>query len=253
MIGIFDSGSGGLTVLRALREVLPSCNAVYFGDIANAPYGEKSPEELLNLTMRSIRFLKEKGAERIISACNSTSASLALSLLDSFDIPPSSIIEMVGPTVAVFRGSGARIALCATPATIRSGIYQSAFRMVGKDILAIPIPDLAGKIEFGAPAQEIEEILKRSFPPDIFSDVDVLVLACTHYPLIFDAFRAMLPPPVALFDPAFGVAARAKELFWPREVGEGALRFFISKDSTQFRALAARLFPDTPYSLEVVF
>lgn len=252
MIGVFDSGSGGLTVLRAIRDVLPSCDVVYFGDIAHAPYGDKPQEELSRLTAHSIHFLRERGAERIVSACNSVSASLALSLVDAFDIAPSSIIEMVGPTVASFRGSDLRVALCATSATVRSGIYQNAFRMIGKEIVAIPIPELAGAIEFGAPEEEVENLIRRALPASALADVDVLVLACTHYPLASDMFRREVPASVAIFDPALAVAERAKRLFWPQEVGNGTMRFCISKDSAQFRALVARLFPQGRYDVAVI-
>src|SRR3989344_6221172 len=123
MIGIFDSGSGGLTVLKAVREEMPSADVVYFGDIKNAPYGSRSNSELSILTVRAIELLQKRGAESIVSACNSVSASLAVSLFDALSITPTQLIEMVGPTVASFRNSDARILLCATPATIRSEVY----------------------------------------------------------------------------------------------------------------------------------
>src|SRR5271165_3119459 len=120
MIGIFDSGSGGLTVLHAIRQVLPSADVIYFGDIKNAPYGSRSQEELSVLTIQALKLLENRGATNFVSACNSVSASLALSVLDVFTEKEMQIIEMVGPTVSYFKGSAARILLCATPATIRS-------------------------------------------------------------------------------------------------------------------------------------
>src|SRR3989344_2861097 len=139
MIGIFDSGAGGLTVLRAIREVLPTADVVYFGDIKNAPYGNRSREELAVLTVNAIKLLQENGATNIVSACNSVSASLAVSLYDALSLSPPALIEMVGPTVAYFKGSTARLVLCATEATIHSGIYQNGFRMVGKEIECVAI------------------------------------------------------------------------------------------------------------------
>jgi len=248
MIGIFDSGSGGLTVLKALREVLPSADVVYFGDIQNAPYGSKTQEDLSLLTVNAMRHLRDWGADKIISACNSTSASLALSVFDTLDLEPGSIIEMVGPTVAYLKDVDVTLAVCATPATIRSGIYQNAFRMVGKEVEAIAIPELAGAIEFGAPASEVARIVEAAVK-DI--QADTIVLACTHYPLALDAFTKVLPNK-NIFDPAVAVAARAKKLFWPQEVRDGAMVLRISKESEHFRALAAKLFPDTAYTVEVV-
>jgi glutamate racemase len=252
MIGIFDSGSGGLTVLRAMKDVLPSCDVVYFGDIKNAPYGSKTPEELSTLTVHALQLLQAQGATSIVSACNSVSASLAVSLFDALDIAPMQLIEMVGPTVSHFKNSSTRIALCATPATIRSGVYQNAFRMIGKDIVAVSVPDLAPAIEFGKSEDEMRALLKTAFENIDFSNVDVLVLACTHYPLVTKLFKEIIPSSVSIVDPALAVAARVEKWFWPREAGKGSMRFLISKDSAPFRALVAKLFPQENYSIEVL-
>lgn len=252
MIGIFDSGSGGLTVLRAIRDVLPSCDVVYFGDIKNAPYGSKSHEELSLLTVQAMQLLQERGADKIVSACNSVSASLAMSLFDAFDLAPSQMIEMVGPTVAQFRGSDARIVLCATPATVRSGIYQNAFRMIAKDIAVVPVPELAGAIERGASEEEMRGIIRTAFADVELADYDVLILGCTHYPLVLHLFKELVPPTLAVFDPALSVAARVEKRFWPQEVADGKTAFLLSRDSAQFHALAEKLFPGTAYTIEVL-
>lgn len=251
MIGVFDSGSGGLTVLKAIRERLPSSDIAYFGDLKNAPYGGRSREELSRLTVEGIKFLREKGATSIVSACNSVSASLAVSLADVFDLAPTRLVEMVGPTVAHFRETNARIALAATEATVRSGLYQDAFRMIGKEARAVAIPSLAGAIEHGANQAESESIISTAFA-GVPRDFDVLILACTHYPLAQDAFAHALGDTVLLFDPAEAVAERVKRQFWPAEVGDGKLAFFLSRDSEVFRAHAKRLFGGKPFSVEVI-
>src|SRR5262249_49316698 len=155
--------SGGLTVMRAIRDVLPSCDILYFGDIKNAPYGSRSRADLSRLTIDAIKLLSERGANSIVSACNSVSASLAISLFDAFSIRPEHLMEVVGPTVIYFRGSKARLLLCATPATIDSQIYQSAFTMIGKEIDTLPIEELAGAIEFAASDEKIDLIIKDAF------------------------------------------------------------------------------------------
>jgi len=249
MIGIFDSGSGGLTVLKALRERLPSADVVYFGDIGHAPYGERTHEELSMLTVQAIKRLQTRGASKIISACNSVSASMALSLFDAFDIAPTHMIEMVGPTVAQFRDFPGRILLCATQATIKSGIYQNAFNMVGKEIQVLALPGLAGAIEFGKPEEEIAGIIHKAFSSQ--RAADVVILGCTHYPLVWPLFRSAVPT-AALFDPAVAVAERAQRLFWPQEVGEGTTQFLISQESQEFRRFVRTLFPDAQYGVEVV-
>lgn len=251
MIGIFDSGMGGLTVLRAVRDRLPSADVAYFGDTKNAPYGQKTREELTDLTVAGIRFLQEKGATNIVSACNSVSASLAISLLDAFSLQPAQLIEMVGPTVSFFRGSNSRLALCATQATIRSGLYQNAFRMIGKDVPGIAIPNLASLIESDADADRINACIAEALAPHMGS-FDILILGCTHYPLVEDAFQTMLGSGVSIFDPALAVAARVERQFWPQESGSGETRFFLSKDSKPFRSAAAAIMNRREYTVEVI-
>lgn len=252
MIGIFDSGSGGLTVMKAVREALPTSDITYFGDIAHAPYGSKSQEELSRYTAESLELLRARGAERIISACNSVSASLALSLFDAFDLEPGSIIEMVGPTVSYFKRSRARIALCATPATIKAGIYQNAFRVLGREVAAVAVPELAGAIEFAQGQERQRALIKEALKGVDWSVCDVLVLACTHYPLALALFREIVPGHVALFDPAIAVAERAKAQFWPQEVRDAKTKFLISRDSQPFRDLVAQIFPGHKDEIEVV-
>lgn len=239
MIGIFDSGSGGLTVLRAIRERMPSADILYFGDIKNAPYGEKSHRELSELTMRAIELLLARRATSVVSACNSVSAALAVSLFDALSIAPDRLIEMVGPTVSAFRDTPGKILLAATLATIGSGIYQNAFRMVGKEITTVAIPGLAAAIEFGVAENEIERIIREAFSPVRAYDFDSIILACTHYPLAIASFERVLgPAPFA--DPAAAVAARVRRSLG-QEDGAGRTRFIISKDSQPFRARVAGL------------
>lgn len=251
MIGVFDSGSGGLTVLRAIKDRLPSADILYFGDIKNAPYGEKSREELSELTIKALEFLQKNGATSIVSACNSLSASLAVSLFDTLEILPQNLIEMVGPTVSFFRKSPSRLLLCATPATIQSGIYQNAFTMIRKEVRAVPIAGLAGAIEFGKSEEEKEALIREAFKDVRVEDFDALILACTHYPLSVESFRAVLGDKIHLFDPADVVAERVEKQFWPREVGGGDMRLVITKESQHFRDLTERLFSEEEFSVEI--
>lgn len=240
MIGIFDSGSGGLTVLKAIREVLPSADITYLGDIARAPYGSRSRDELSRFTMESLMFLEKRGATSIVSACNSVSASQALSLFDTLETEPRHIIEMVGPTVSAFRGSDARLLLVATPATIESGIYQNAFTMIGVPCTFAAIPELAAAIEFGESDERIEAIIRDALEP--YDDTyDVLILACTHYPLVSQIFARVVPH-IDMLDPAFVVAERAERRLWPREAGEGKLAFCVTQESEPFRRRVSALF-----------
>lgn len=253
MIGIFDSGSGGLTVLKAIRDRMPSADVVYFGDIAHAPYGSRSREELSVFTVQAIQLLQEKGANNIVSACNSVSASLAVSLFDVFGLGPTQLVEMVGPTVRPFRGSSARILVCATPATVQSGIYQNAFRMIGKDVEMLAMPQLASAIEFGEPDEAIRSSIAGAFAPVDSKAFDVVLLCCTHYPLVTGLFEEVLQGlPLVLVDPAEAVAERVEKLWWPQEAGSGFTRLLITKDSGVFRRRVETMFPEMAHSVEVV-
>jgi glutamate racemase len=246
-IGVFDSGSGGLTVLKELRVQMPTADFLYFGDIKNAPYGQKSQTELFALTEQALAFLHAHGAQHIVSACNSVSTSLVRSKLNLHDI-----VEMTGPTAEHFRGSSARILLAATPATIDSGIYQEAFAAVQKEIETLAIPELAGAIEFGGSEQEIEHIIKSSLETVSSSDFDTLVLACTHYPLVASVFKRAVSEKIAIFDPAAVVASEAVCRFGSSKQGNASLQFFITNDSAPFRALVGCMFDGSIHNVEVV-
>ena len=143
MIGIFDSGSGGLTVLRALRARAPLLDIVYFGDLANMPYGGKSNAELQKLTVDGIGLLRAEGADHIVSACNSVSASVVRPMIQMLGAAECSITEMVGPAVrrAAAFGEG-KIVVLATQATVDSQMYERAFaeRGIVVETLAVPRP-----------------------------------------------------------------------------------------------------------------
>ncbi len=249
MIGLFDSGSGGLTVLRALREELPSADVVYYGDIARAPYGERTRQEISQNTVRALCTLQKQGARVVISACNSVSASMVISLYDVLDFAPETMIEMVGPTVTALRDTNRPIVVAATPATIASELYQSAFAMVGKECATVPLPGLAGAIE--TDDQGLARTIITGALPELPNDA-VLVLACTHYPLVESLFREVIKESVSIYDPAWAVAERAKQMFWPREVANGTTKFLITAESQPFRGLVDSMFPTGTYTIEVI-
>jgi glutamate racemase len=123
--------------------------------------------------------------------------------------------------------------------------------MIGKEVLSIAVPDLAAAIEFGASPEVIRTSIETVLSPHS-GQFDVLILACTHYPLVRDVFAEILPPGVIIFDPAEAVAERAKQLFWPMEVGSGTTHFIISQESEHFRTYVVTLFPGMKYTIEVL-
>ncbi len=251
MIGVIDSGSGGLGVLKALIETLPPTEYLYFGDIKNAPYGEKTPAELSRLTIESLKFLKQHDVQQVVSACNSVSASMAISLFDTL-LSSQQIIEMVGPTVAHFPPSNQRIAICATPATITSQMYQNGFYLFGHtDVVAIPLPDLARQIEFGESEESIKDTITTAVEPRLGS-FDTLILGCTHYPLVKKVFEEVVGEKVAVYDPAHTVAERAQKLFaLDNATDKTSVRFVISQDSQPFRDYVVDFFSDIEHTIEV--
>ncbi len=168
-----------------------------------------------------------------------------------FELAPGQLIEMVGPTVSSFRHTDLRIALCATPATISSEIYQNAFRMIGIDVSTVSVPGLAGAIERGMSDGEKETLISTAFEGFDMTAFEVLILACTHYPLAITSFRNVLGN-IQMFDPAHAVAARVEKQLWPREAGNGSTRFLISAESPHFRHTVNEYFPGATHAVEVV-
>jgi glutamate racemase len=249
MIGISDSGSGGLTVLKEIRKRLPKADIVYFGDIKNAPYGVKSSTELTLLTVQAIELLQKRGAQNIVSACNSVSATLAISSTQTRVLAPKNLIEMVDPTVAAFKDSSAKILLVATPATIGAEIYQHAFRMIGKEIATVSIEKLAGEIEFGESERVLEHTIRNGLTMIDLDTPDTLILGCTHYPFVRHIFERVVPHMKAV-DPAVAVAERVREQM--NEEGNGTTTFLISKDSEPFRARVRELELTGEVSIEIL-
>ncbi|MEK9167755.1 MAG: hypothetical protein AAB769_00255 [Patescibacteria group bacterium] len=248
MIGIFDSGIGGLSVLAKIREKAPNADIIYFGDTANAPYGTRPLSELKVLTESAVEFLLSQGARDIVSACNSVSAFMTLSESGFLAQVPLSIIEMTRPTIrALARDfTGEKIVFLATPATIASSIYARGCAESGINATHIAIPELAGAIERGAPRDEIISIVARAVSV-LPRDTDVVSLSCTHYPFVQDIFieeiaRAGLA--AETFDPADSVAEEV--CVGCEKNGNGTARFILSKDSAVFRDTLSRIFVGSP-------
>ena len=248
MIGVFDSGSGGLSVLKALRACAPNANVVYFGDIAHAPYGVRSSEELAHLTEAGVRVLKDSGATEIVSACNSVSPSFLAGTAG--DMP---VIEMTKPTALGMQAyKGERVLLIATPATVNSRIYEHALADIVK-LESLAIPELAGAIEFGAPDSEVRAIVHTALERRKGKEYGYVLLGCTHYPLalpIVEREAKNIFPNIQCIDPAYFVAEEVTKSFDYN--GRGNLLFKISKDSKPFRVRVYELFSEDEYTIEVI-
>lgn len=244
MIGIFDSGIGGLTVASALRKQAPEADLLYFGDLANMPYGSKSKEELFQLTMRAMFFLRSHGAVDYVAACNSVSVAVIQPLKDLFGVRGFRVIEMVEPAAKALKEKASGMVLvAATEATVRSGIYEHAFRKQGLTVEMIACPELAFAIECGKSKDDISRIIQPVIEKAIEIKAKTLVFGCTQYPFIKSVFAKAFQShqfSIDLFDPSDSVAREAISMC--EIIGKGLNTFFVSKHSEVFDTTVFRLF-----------
>lgn len=221
-IGIFDSGTGGLTSVRQLTAEAPGESFVFFGDTIRAPYGGRSAEELRFLSRRNARFLRTQGVKAIIVSCNTSTANAMAELkADNADIP---IVGTVEPTAeeAVRRSVSGCIGVMATEATIRSGLYEKTILSLRPDAVVVPrsCPKLVPLVETGHTAvgdPALMAALAEDMAPLKAAGVDTVVLGCTHYPLIDEAILAALGYPAALVDSGAACVGRILQALRARD------------------------------------
>lgn len=213
MIGIFDSGVGGMTVARAVEQLLPEKRLIYFGDLARTPYGSKSAGTLCKYSRQNTEFLLSHGAKIIIVACNSAASVAAELLLAGYDVP---IFEVITPAVAkaVSVTKNNRIGVIGTRATIKSNIYDHKIRQVRGEatVFSQPCPLLVPLVEEGwLGKRETKMILRRYLHPLKHKNVDTLVLGCTHYPLLKEMIARRIGRDVTVIDSSVEVASRVRK------------------------------------------
>ena len=255
-IGVFDSGLGGLTVARALRELMPRESIAYFGDTARLPYGTKSPATVYRFTRQCLRFLMSLRPKLLVVACNTASALALDKLRGDFRIPVIGVLEpgaqaAVEATQTTIRpGSGAaRIGLIATEATIASNAYPAAVRALDPAIQVIgrACPLLVPMIEEGREQSDliVGLALREYLQPFLELDVSALILGCTHYPLFTEAIQETLGEHVALIDSARQTAlvvARQLDTMRARSPSphNGRLTCYVTDQGQRFERLATR-------------
>lgn len=243
-IGIFDSGVGGLTVMRQIHETLPYENICYFGDTARVPYGNKSPETIRRYAMENALFLLQQDIKLLVIACNTASAFAADYLSRSLAIPVIGVIEP-GVEQAIEATKTGRIAVIGTKGTIESGLYQQGLKkaLPTAEIFAAPCPLLVHFVEeqlFHHPATRL--FIEDYINPLKAQQPDTFVLGCTHYPLLAPLFQEILGPDVTLINPGISAARTVQRLL--QERGElksgpekGTCTFFVSDDTAKFKAI----------------
>jgi len=252
-LGFFDSGVGGLTVVRAVQELLPAEDILYLGDTARLPYGSKSPETIRQFAGEDARFLIDHGVKAIVVACNTATAHALPGLRETFHPPILGVIE-AGVDAALANPRAERIGIIATRGTIRSHAYQHALalRRTGLLIHAQATPLLVPLIEEDwIDHAATESILKTYLDPLVEKGIDTLMLACTHYPLLIPALRKLLPADVRLVDSATTCAEHLRrelarlDLLAPED-REGKLEVHLTDLSEEFEVLARRFLKRAP-------
>jgi len=213
MIGIFDSGIGGLTIIREIFKQLPEYQITYFGDTARTPYGNKSNDTIITYALQDTEFLLEKGAKIIVVACNTASAVAAKTLKEKF--PNTPIFEVISPAVteAVKVTKNKRIGVIGTRATVSSNVYKQKIDTLqnGFTIISKPCPLFVPLIEENWADQPITKMIARKYLYSLRHDqIDTLILGCTHYPLLKHVIAQKTGKNVSLIDPAEQTALQLK-------------------------------------------
>jgi len=255
-IGVFDSGVGGLTVLRALVERIPDADYLYFGDTARLPYGSKSAATVAHYAVGAVRYLQDQGAELLVIACN-TATALAFD-----EIKRAAGVEVIGVVdpgadAAVAATRKGRVVVIGTEATVSSHAYRRALEarkvVVHEKACPLFVPLVEeGWVEHPVTGQVAQIYLSEAFSGDAH-DADVLVLGCTHYPLIKPVLRRVVPEQVAIVDSAESTAAAVARQLGRRttielaasaaggeRTGGASLKFFATDSAEKFRKMGTR-------------
>lgn len=213
-IGVFDSGIGGLTVLKEIFRVLPEESTVYLGDTARVPYGIRSPETVMKYSFENTRFLVSKGIKLLVIACN-TSSSISLSeIKKSVSIPAIGVIEP-GAHAAAGSTRNNKIGIIGTEATIKSSAYKKTIKGINKsiEVFGLACPLFVPLVEEGWTDGNIAMMIAEKYLGVIKEKgIDTLVLGCTHYPLLKGVISKFMGPDIKLIDSAVETAKRIKDI-----------------------------------------
>jgi glutamate racemase len=251
-IGVFDSGFGGLTVLKALLELIPDSDYLYFGDTARLPYGSKSAETVAKYAVEASHFLEQQGAQLLVIACNTATALALDKITAGSGVPVVGVIDP-GAESASQASANKKVVVVGTDATISSHAYLRALEARGIQAKEKACPLLVPLVEEGWVEHPVTEQVSRIYLHEAFAEdsenADVLLLGCTHYPLIATLLRRVAPPHVKIVDSAESTAHVVKDLVRrgaiPREVEQERrksprVKFFATDSVEKFRRLGAR-------------
>ena len=247
-IGVFDSGAGGLTILSALRQELPSETYIYFGDTAHCPYGMRNDAEITALSVRAMRFLIEQGAKLIVVGCNTASQAALTTLRATFSLPFVGVVPAVKPAARATRNG--RIGIAATNQAAKALYLRQLIDEFaeGISVYAVGCPELVTLVEQGELDGPLaENVVREALQPLLAQDVDVIVLGCTHFPALRPTIERITSNRVQIIDSGSAVARRthsvleAEGLITPAGLNGTALQVWCSGDPAAFSKVAGRI------------
>ena len=257
-IGVFDSGVGGLTVVKQIMKVMPHENIVYFGDTARVPYGTKSKEAVTKYSKQNVRFLLSKGVKAIIVACNTASSNSMDAMREAFDVPIFGVV-VPGVEEAVQATKNKKIGVIGTAGTVRSGAYEKL--ILEKDsemqVFTKACPLFVPLAEEGWTDNEVsKQAAKRYLDELVEKGIDSLVLGCTHYPLLKRCIGTTVGDDIKLVDPAKATAIRVMNFLGERnqlnqEEVEGKKQFYLSDSTDMFQFVCEKALK-FPYQPEII-
>lgn len=255
-IGVFDSGVGGLTVMREISRQLPCENIIYFGDTARVPYGSKSQNNVIRFSEQIIRFLQTKQVKAIVIACNTASALALESVQERFAVPIIGVV-IPGARAAVEVTQKRKVGVVGTDATVQSGMYTKVIHKMAPDIVVLEkaCPLFVPLVEEGFKEHVVtEEVIEYYLDSLRNTEIDAMILGCTHYPLLRSKIRAFMGDKIQIVNPAYETAMDLKKLLKQQGIeNDGAAgeckhyEFYVSDAAEKFRRFANTVMPfDVP-------
>ncbi len=241
-LGVFDSGLGGLTVVRQLQQVFPNLPIIYYGDTARVPYGTKSPKTVTHFSRQIIDFLIAQDVQAIVVACNTASANAVPTLRNEYDIPIHGVIEP-GALAAARSTKQKRIGIIGTVSTIRASSYSKALYALDPEIVTIgqPCPLFVPLVEEGLEEHLVTEIITAEYlEPLLDEQIDTLILGCTHYPLLKETLKKALPKDVVIIDSGVAAADGLSGILMVNSQEKPPYKYYVSDTPEKFAELGAR-------------
>lgn len=257
-IGIFDSGVGGLSVLREIKKRLPCESIIYFADSSNCPYGSKSEKETIHLARKNIEFLLDQGCKMIVIACNTVTAVAIERFRKEFHVPFIGMEPALKP--AALKTKTKKIGILATENTFKGKLFQQTCKKYGKgiDVIAQPGNGLVELVEDGdLESPETYDLLEKYLSPMMEMGVDILVLGCTHYPFLIRVIEKITHNRLDIIDPASAVAAQTLRILDSHSLTSKAshipnFRFCTTLKTQAIETLLNQTLDGGPYGVELV-